>query len=101
MNSQQPSANEYPPDYKVGGGLTMHTLLNLPDEKRMLISWILRQNSSTLAQIAQHLRQDQQAVQSLLQDLVNQHFIETVSQGRETYYQVNMVSMRRSRTLHR
>lgn len=79
----------------------MHTLLNLPDEKRMLISWILRQNSSTLAQIAQHLRQDQQAVQSLLQDLVNQHFIETVSQGRETYYQVNMVSMRRSRTLHR
>ncbi len=79
----------------------MHTLLKLPDEKRILLSWILRQNRTTLSEIAHHLKQDQQTVKSLLQELINLNFIETTFQGQEIFYKVNMVSMRSSRALRR
>lgn len=101
MDPQQPLDSGQSSADQAGGGLTMHTLLNLPDERRMLLSWILRQNRSTLSQISHYLKQDQKTVKSLLQDLINLRFIETVSQGNEIYYKVNMVSMRSSRALRR
>jgi predicted transcriptional regulator len=100
LNSQQPFANEPTPDFKAGEGLTMHMLLNLPEEKRLLISWLLRHNNSTLDQIVQYTQKDHQTVKSLLQDLINHNFIEAVPHAGGIHYQVKMVSMRRSRYIY-
>lgn len=59
---------------------TMADLLFLPDGERSLVNWLLRQQSASLAEAAAFLNQSEAAAAALLQDLIEQGYVQLVDQ---------------------
>lgn len=62
---------------------TMADLLFLPDLERSLINWLLRQQSATLADAALYLEQSEADAATLLQDLIDQGFVQLDADSRQ------------------
>ena len=45
-------------------------ILQMPDDKRQLVNWILRRQSVSVAEASAHLRQDETSAQRMLDELV-------------------------------
>jgi predicted transcriptional regulator len=69
---------------------TMADLLFLPETERSLMNWLLRQQSATLAEVAAHLNQPEAMARNLLQELLNQGFIQVVESADEPQYRPKM-----------
>lgn len=86
------SANHDPND---SGGLTIQDLINLPEDTRLLLTWMQRQAACTLQTISLFLNQTEEQTNSLLEELQTQGLVQTTLAGQETLYQVHLKSMRR------
>lgn len=56
------------------------------------MNWLVRQQQATVSEIAAHFGQDESAVQTLLDELVAQGYVQTVEQADRCDYQPNLVS---------
>jgi hypothetical protein len=79
-------------------GLSMTDLLLLPDAERQLVNWILRQGEVDLAQVAVHFNQAADAVQRLLQPLVERGVVSQLTVQGTTRYRARLLP-RQSRQL--
>ena len=77
--------------------LTIHDLLNLPEDRRRVLNWMQRQTVCSLQSVVDFLNETEEQVDSLLQDLQQQGFVQAIATGQETLYQVRLNSMRHKR----
>jgi hypothetical protein len=56
----------------------MADVLALPDERRQVMVWLLRQGTVTLPEIAQHLERSEEEAQMLINPLIEQGFIQII-----------------------
>ncbi|MCU0526743.1 MAG: hypothetical protein MUF72_18190 [Elainella sp. Prado103] len=81
--------NEWQMPQRTGGSptRTMADLLFLPDLERSLINWLLRQQTATLAEAAAYLNQSEIEAAAVLQDLIEQGFVQWLDQLDPPQYQ--------------
>ncbi|MEA5516985.1 ArsR family transcriptional regulator [Nodularia sp. UHCC 0506] len=72
-------------------------VVNLPDEQRQLVNWIIHQKKVTLAEVALHTNQSEEDAQNLLQSLINQGFIQELNDSASVYYQPLFSNQKKSR----
>jgi predicted transcriptional regulator len=66
---------------------TTADLLFLPDLERSIVNWLLRQQGATLSEISDHIDQDLEATQVLLDQLIDQGYLLRFSdQSEQTHY---------------
>lgn len=53
----------------------MAGVLDLPDEERTLVTWLMRQQQVSLSQISRYLEQSDDATQRFLDDLVEREYV--------------------------
>ncbi|MBE9006151.1 hypothetical protein IQ259_14085 [Fortiea sp. LEGE XX443] len=76
-------------------GLSMAEILTLPPQKRKIVQWLIkRSDSATLAQVSIHLDLNQQATLALLDELVEEGFIQEVLTSGEVKYRINLAAKR-------
>lgn len=75
-------------------GLSMSAVLMLPDAQRRIVQWMLRQPECTLSEIAAHLGEDEAIARTLLDDLVDQDFVQEMNVGGTLYYRTKLASRR-------
>ncbi len=79
-------------------GLHMADVLALPDSLRQIINWMMRRGEVSLAEVAAHVGQDEDAVRTLLGELVEQGFVQKMEVGGEVRYRPRL-ALRRGRRL--
>ncbi|MBH8566323.1 ArsR family transcriptional regulator [Nostoc sp. CENA67] len=67
-------------------------LINLPDEQRQIVTFIIRQQKATLAEIAVHTNLPEGVIQQHLNNLINQTFIQEIIETDTIYYQPKLPS---------
>ncbi|MEM9002878.1 MAG: hypothetical protein AAGE59_05035 [Cyanobacteria bacterium P01_F01_bin.86] len=77
--------------------LSLYDLLSLPEDKRRVLAWIQKQTVCSLKTLIDCLDQTEEVVCRLLQELLQQGFIKTVTADQETLYQVCFASPQRRR----
>jgi len=76
-------------------GLSMAEVLMLPPQQRKIVQWLIkRSDSATLAQVSIHLDLNQQATLALLDELVEEGFVQEVLTSGEVKYRVNLAAKR-------
>lgn len=71
---------------------TMADLLFLPELDRSIINWLLKQQRATLAEITAQIEQPSDIMQTRLDDLLAQGFIQAIDQDGITVYQPCLIS---------
>lgn len=79
-------------------GLTMSDVLNMPDDQRQLFTWLLRQRTPGLTEVARFLGRDEAAAQAVLAGLVEQGLVREFEQRGTRRYQVRLAP-KRGRTM--
>ncbi len=79
------------------GGLTIHDLLMLPKDTRLLLLWMQRQPTCNLKAISDFLNQTEMQTQRLLSDLQQRGYVQSTLSSQETLYQVHLIAMRHQR----
>ena len=79
-------------------GVGLLDILQMPDDKRQLVNWILRRQSVNVAQTAAHLRQDETSAQRMLDELVEQGQLQRTWQAAQAMYRVRL-AQRKGRQL--
>lgn len=74
-----------------GIALTMFDVLTLPETQRRVVNWIMRQGKVTAKQLTTYTGQDEDTVGKLLTVLIEQGFIQMVSQDGQPYYRPYML----------
>ncbi|WP_414552437.1 ArsR family transcriptional regulator [Anabaena sp. CCY 0017] len=72
-------------------------VMNLPDDERQLVNWIIDQKKVTLSEVAVHTNQAEAIAQSSLQSLINQGFIQEFNHSDSVYYQPRFITHKKSR----
>ncbi|MBE9208005.1 hypothetical protein IQ244_16030 [Nostoc sp. LEGE 06077] len=76
-------------------GLSMADVLTLPPQQRKIVQWLIkRPNSASLTQVSIHLDLNQQATLALLDELVEEGFVQQVLTSGEVQYKVNLAAKR-------
>jgi len=75
-------------------GLTMMDVLTLPDDRRKLFNWMMRQEEVGLADVMDHMKLDEAAASKLIADLVECCFVRESKAGRETRYRMRLAPKR-------
>lgn len=76
-------------------GLSMADLLELPDNLRKLVNWLMRQQTVRLPEVAAFLEQDEATSQSALAALIEKGFVREMKVRGETCYRVRLAAKRR------
>ncbi len=81
-------------------GLQMADVLTLPDSLRHLINWMMRQGEVSLAEVVAQIGQGEEVGRALLEDLVEQGFVQEVggrggpARSGETRYRIRFAARR-------
>ncbi|AFY44274.1 hypothetical protein [Nostoc sp. PCC 7107] len=76
-------------------GLSMADVLTLPPQQRKIVQWLIkRPDSASLTQVSLHLDLNQQATLALLDELVDEGFVQQVLTSGEVQYKVNLAAKR-------
>ncbi len=75
-------------------GLIMADLLNMPDDQRQLINWLLRQKTAVLAEVVRFMGRDEAAARDLLTGLVEQGLVREFEQRGTLCFQVRLAPKR-------
>lgn len=78
--------------------ITIHDLLNLPDDERHVLNWMQKQTACSFSAIVVFLKQSEDHAHTLLEKLQQKGFVTAIATAsNETLYQVCLTSMRRRR----
>ena len=80
-----------------GKNKTIGDLLDLPEDKRRVLSWMQGQSMSSFDAIVNFLQQSDDVVRRLLDELQQQGFVREIATDDGLQYQVRFTSMRRQR----
>ncbi len=72
-------------------------VINLPDNERQLVNWIIDQKKVTLAEVAVHTNQSEEIAEISIQSLMNQGFIQELNDSDSVYYQPLFITHKKSR----
>jgi len=72
-------------------------VMNLPDEQRQIVNWIIHQKKVTLSEVAIHLNISEQLAQQHLQILISQGFIQESDDSGLIYYQPRFATQKKSK----
>ncbi len=75
---------------RIANGLRPTDILLLPDALREFLTWIMRENTVGLAEVAAYAGQDEAATASLLTDFVKQGVLDEIDIRGERRYQVQL-----------
>jgi hypothetical protein len=77
-------------------GVTMTDVLSLPDELRVIVTWLMRQGEAELSDVAALIEQDNATAHALLAELIAQGFVQKVVHGVEGQprYRVRLAAKR-------
>ncbi|MEW5861542.1 MAG: ArsR family transcriptional regulator [Cyanobacteriota bacterium] len=78
-------------------GLNMLDMMNLPDDLRKLVNWMMRQKNVTLAEVAAHTGDGEEVVRTQLEALVAQGFVQELEQGETLRYRTRLAPKQRSK----
>ena len=81
---------------KAAEGMDMNTVIELSDDLRQLLTWIIRKNAFTLEEMAGQLSLDKDSTQRILNSLVIKGFVEFETEQQGTYH-ANVTTARFSR----
>ena len=73
---------------------TMADVLALPDALRQLVTWMMRHDAVTLAEVAAHTGQETAAVHPMLDSLVAQGFVQLQDSAGTPHYRLCLVARR-------
>lgn len=76
-------------------GLDMGNILDLPDDEREIITWMLREKSVDLAKMAVHLGQDEAQARATLDALVEKGYIREIDIKGQVEYRVRLKPKRK------
>ncbi len=79
-------------------GVGLLDVLQLPNDTRRLVNWILRRQQVTVAEAAAHLHQDEENTQRVLEGLVEQGQLQRTADATQPGYRVRL-AQRRGRQL--
>ena len=91
FDSSQPEQNrrDTPPER------TMADVLELPENLRPIIDYLIEHGESELPQVAAHIGQDETSTHALLTDLIEKGFVQEIVARKKHRYRVRLVSRRR------
>ncbi|MBW4556356.1 MAG: ArsR family transcriptional regulator [Trichormus sp. ATA11-4-KO1] len=72
-------------------------VMDLPDEQRQVVNWIIRQKRVTLLEVISHTNLAEEVVQNCLQSLLSQGFIQELNDSEAIYYQPRLIDQKQSR----
>ncbi|MBD2742227.1 ArsR family transcriptional regulator [Coleofasciculus sp. FACHB-1120] len=96
----QDRINQSPADssgHQTDIGLNMLDVMNLPDDLRKLVNWIMRQKTVTLPEAAAHTGEDEEVVHTQLEALVAQGFVQELKEGETLCYRTRLAPKQRSK----
>ena len=72
-------------------------VMNLPDDERQLVNWIIDQKKVTLAEVAVHTNQSEEIAGISLKSLISQGFLQELNDSDSVYYQPLFITHKKSR----
>jgi Fic family protein len=72
-------------------------IIDLPDELRQIVNWIIRQKQVTLQEVIAHTNLSEPVAKEHLQTLVDGGFIQELNENGLCYYQSRLGNKRKSR----
>ena len=93
FDSSQPEQNrrDTPPER------TMADVLELPENLRPIIDYLIEQGESELPTVAAHIGQNETSTHALLTDLIEKGFVQDIVASGKHRYRVRLVTRRRLR----
>lgn len=93
FDSSQPEQNrrDTPPER------TMADVLELPENLRPIIDYLIEHGERELPEVAAHIGQDETSTHALLTDLIEKGFVQEMVASRKPRYRVRLVTRRRMR----
>lgn len=86
---EQPSKNR---KRKKTAGISTLDILDLPDQERQLVNWIMRQGEVSFAEIAARIDQGEQAARSAIADLIARGILQEEKKKDQQCYRVLLVT---------
>jgi predicted transcriptional regulator len=84
--TNSPSERSQPNTPDSEPSLKMLDVMSLPDEQRSVVNWLIRKSEATLAEIVEQTGQSEPVVQTMLNDLVQQGFVQPIEvEGKQCY----------------
>lgn len=71
-------------------GLTMSDVLNLPDQLRKLVNWMMREEEVSFSQILAHINQSEDEARAMLTTLIEKGFVREILVKPEPRYRVRL-----------
>jgi hypothetical protein len=94
---QQPSKPDEDLLHISGTGLNPFEILALPSSQRRIVTWMMRQQTFvTLKAVADYLRQDESAARLIIDELIQQEYIQQSEVEGQTCFQIKLISNKRS-----
>lgn len=72
-------------------------VMDLPDDQRQIVNWIIHQQKVTLSEVAIHLNISEEMAQQHLQILISQEFIQKLDDSESVYYQPRFATQKKSK----
>jgi hypothetical protein len=76
-------------------GLDMGNILDLPDDLREIITWMLRESHVDLPQMTAHLGKDEAAARAMIDSLLEQGYVREIDIKGEVEYRVRLKPKRK------
>lgn len=76
-------------------GLDMAEILDLPDDLRSVINWMLRETYVDLAQVTTHLHNDESTARNLINTLLDKGYIREIDLKGRVQYRVRLKPKRK------
>lgn len=76
-------------------GLSVLDILTLPDDQQQLLNWIMRQGEVKFTDVVAHLGGDEGVARTLLEVLLEQHFVQEIPGEGESLYCIKLACKRR------
>ena len=95
--TNSPSERSQPNTPDSEPSLKMLDVMSLPDEQRSVVNWLIRKTEATLAEIVEQTEQSEPVVQTMLNDLVQQGFVQVIEVEGKQHYRPLLGSKPKSR----
>lgn len=98
MDQQDAGRQNAEDNQKAAPEKTMLDVLDLPDDERKAVQWLLRQSGSTAGEVAEHLEITEAAACAMLETLNVQGFVAVTSESDGTHWRAQLASKRATAT---
>jgi len=78
-------------------GVHMLDVMSLPDSQRTVVNWVMRKKQATLAEVVEHTGESETVVQTMLEDLVQQGFLQATEVDGQQHYKTRLGSKPKSK----